>query len=320
MARTTRLAKAARRTLEQCLDLQPAEKLLVLANPEMEKLAWAVYEEGRKLTSQVAAMFFPAAGRDGEEPPRHVADAMARADVVVAFTLHSITHTQARRRACQTGTRIATLPGITEEAFLRGLSVDTDELAEVANRLFRYLDGAKVVHVTSPSGCDLVLDVRNRAVVSDGNIRAKGAYSNLPAGEAEVAPRTAEGVLVADRCGGILSRPTRFEIKAGRIVGYDSTPSGRRVKRLIAETMEREGNENASLVAEFAIGANRKAKVSGIAIEEEKALGTCHVAFGDNTSYPGGRNRSALHLDFLVLKPTIALDGKVIMEKGKLLI
>jgi leucyl aminopeptidase (aminopeptidase T) len=41
------------------------------------------------------------------------------------------------------------------------------------------------------------------------------------------------------------------------------------------------------------------------------------VAFGDNTSYPGGKNASCLHMDVIILKPTIALDGRTIMKNGK---
>ena len=79
-------------------------------------------------------------------------------------------------------------------------------------------------------------------------------------------------------------------------------------------------NNNASFIAEFAIGTNPTAKVTGVILEDEKALGTSHIAFGDNTSFKGGKNNSILHLDIIIQKPTIRLDNKIIMEKGELLI
>lgn len=315
-----RMAQAARTALTQCLGLREKESLLVVTNPEMSRIGKALYQEGVKLGAQAAIMVYPKGRIDGEEPSALVAHAMAKAEVIVAPTVASLTHTRARRKACQNGARVATMPGITEEIFVRGLSADYAEISKLTNRVFKYLDEARVAHVTSPSGCDLVLDIRNRAIVSDGNIKAKGSFSNLPDGETELAPKTANGTLVVDRCGDLITEPTRFDIRGGKIVKYDNTPSGRRFKRLIEESMKIDGNKNASVVAEFAVGTNKKAKVTGVILEDEKAYGTCHIAFGDNTSYPGGRNSSTLHIDVIVMKPTIALDGRTIIKNGKLVV
>jgi leucyl aminopeptidase (aminopeptidase T) len=318
MVSDKKMARAAETALTQYLGLKKGEKLLVVVNPEMERIGESLYREGLKLGAEAALLYYPPGKINGEEPPRLVGEAMAKADVVVAATVASITHTRARRRACQLGARIATMPGITDEIFVRGLGADYREISRLSNAIFAMLDSARVAHVTSPSGCDLVLDIRNRAVASSGNITAKGTCSNLPGGEAELAPKTANGVLVADRCGEYITEPTRLEIKEGFIVKYEGTPSGRRFKRLVEESMQVDGNKNASFIAEFAIGTNKQAKVTGVILEDEKAYGTCHIAFGDNTSYPGGRNKSTLHIDVIILKPTIALDGKTIMKKGKL--
>ena len=43
-----------------------------------------------------------------------------RQDVVVAPTAQSLTHTNARIEAAKAGTRVATMPGITEEMFSKG--------------------------------------------------------------------------------------------------------------------------------------------------------------------------------------------------------
>ena len=46
------------------------------------------------------------------EPPRTVAEAMAAADVLLAPTVQSLSHTAARKRASEDGARCATLPGV----------------------------------------------------------------------------------------------------------------------------------------------------------------------------------------------------------------
>ena len=62
------------------------------------------------------------------EPPRTVAEAMAAADVVLAPTVQSLSHTAARKRATEAGARIATLPGVTEEMLARVMSADMEGL------------------------------------------------------------------------------------------------------------------------------------------------------------------------------------------------
>jgi leucyl aminopeptidase (aminopeptidase T) len=215
---------------------------------------------------------------------------------------------------------MATMPGITEEFFVRGLSADYAEIQRVTKKIHGYLDKAAVAHVKSPGGTDVVLDIRNPAVVSDGNLQKRGMCTNLPTGETELAPRNAKGILIVDRCGDYITESTRLELKDGYIVSFEGNASGRRFKRLIEEGMKRDGNKNASFIAEFAIGTNKSARVNANVLESEKVFGTCHFGFGNNMSYPGGRNASTLHIDTIVLKPTITLDGITIMKNGKLAI
>ena len=63
------------------------------------------------------------------------------------------------------------------------------------------------------------------------------------------------------------------------------------------------------------IGINPKAKIIGNVLEDEKVLGTCHIAIGNNVFY-GGSNDVPIHLDGVITRPTIYVDNKKIMEKG----
>ncbi|MFQ6060051.1 MAG: leucyl aminopeptidase, partial [Thermoplasmata archaeon] len=64
-----------------------------------------------------------------------------------------------------------------------------------------------------------------------------------------------------------------------------------------------------STVGELGIGVNPKARLSEEFLEIEKIKGTCHIAFGNNLDYPGGQNPSSNHMDFLITKPTIDVEG-----------
>jgi leucyl aminopeptidase (aminopeptidase T) len=63
-------------------------------------------------------------------------------------------------------------------------------------------------------------------------------------------------------------------------------------------------------VGEFAFGINPKARLIEEFLETEKIIGTVHIAFGDNTDFPGGKNDSANHMDFLMDEPTVKIHTK----------
>lgn len=315
------LLKPAHNALAQCMGVKKGETVLVVTNHEKQPIADALFHEAKEIGAEPSVLIYPPGKINGEEPPRIVAEAMKMVDVVLAPTVVSISHTDARRAASANGhTRIATLPGITEEIFIRGLGSDYNEIAETCERVRKVLDAGKTATVTTPSGTDLELDIDNPGVASDGNISEPGAFSNLPDGESELAPKNANGVMVVDRCGSIITEPTRITFKDGYVVDIEQNESGKRFQKIIEESAKADGNKNAYFIAEFAIGTNPTAKVTGVILEDEKVLGTCHIAVGDNTSYPGGNNSSTLHLDVILFKPTVTIDGEVIQKDGELLI
>jgi len=315
------LKQAALTVMHQCMALKPNEKLLIVSNIETTEIAQVLFSVGLEIASDCRWLVYPTGKINGEEPPNWVAESLKTVDVVVAPTQKSISHTSARREACNRyNTRIATLPGITKESFIRGLSADYNEIAKISERVFKALASHKIAKITSPSGTCLTVELGNLPVQSIGQITTPGAFSNLPDGESELAPKNANGELVVDRCGNTITEPTRISIKNGYIADIEKNESGKRFAQMIELSEKQDGNSNARFIAEFAIGTNPSARITGNLLEDEKVLGTCHIAFGDNTSYPGGTNESILHVDTIVISPTIVLDDTIIMEKGHLLI
>ncbi|ETR70217.1 MAG: aminopeptidase (leucyl aminopeptidase, aminopeptidase T) [Candidatus Magnetoglobus multicellularis str. Araruama] len=316
-----KLNQSASTVMRQCMALQPHEQLLIVSNIETTEIAQALFSAGESIAPDTRWIVYPTGNINGEEPPSWVAEALKCADVVVAPTQKSISHTRARREACEKyKTRIATLPGITTDSFIRGLSADYDAIAKISERVYQALASHKIANITSSSGTRLTIELGNKPIQSIGQINTPGAFSNLPDGESELAPTNANGTLVVDCCGQLITEPTRITINDGNITDIEKTASGQRFETLIRSSEKQDGNANARFIAEFAIGTNPNAKLSGNLLEDEKVLGTCHIAFGDNTSYPGGINESVLHIDTIVKSPTIYLDDLLIMEEGRLLI
>ena len=145
-----------------------------------------------------------------------------------------------------------------------------------------------------------------QAHASSGLFREKGQWGNLPTGEAYLAPLEGQsnGVVVVDgsMAGvGMVTTPLRIEVKDGYATEITGGPEARK----LIDLLEPHGKD-ARTVAEFGIGTNDKAILTGIILEDEKVMGTIHIAFGDNKSM-GGSVRVASHLDGLITSP----DGLV---------
>ena len=54
-------------------------------------------------------------------------------------------------------------------------------------------------------------------------------------------------------------------------------------------------------------------------LEDEKVLGTVHIAFGNNRGF-GGNVDVPIHLDGMIIDPTVTIDGVMVMEKGILVV
>ena len=258
---------------------------------------------------------------NGEEPPPEVADLMKQFDVVLCPTSKSLTHTDSRRAASAAGARVATLPGVTEAIMVRCMNADYDEIAARTYRLCALLEQTTTVRVTAPAGTDITMPIAGReAHASSGLFREKGQWGNLPTGRG--VPRAGRGPVERRRRRRRVDgrrrhgEPAASDRGRGRVRDRRSR-GGPEAQKLIA-LLEPHGKD-ARTVAEFGIGTNDKAILTGVILEDEKVMGTIHIAFGDNKSM-GGSVRVASHLDGLVKAPTVWFDDRKVMEDGRLLV
>jgi leucyl aminopeptidase (aminopeptidase T) len=313
------LDSAVAAVVRDCLGVSEGENVLVIANP-------ATRELGERLRAEAAAAGADAvlammAERDSHagEPPAPLAAAMAAADVVMAPTVQSLSHTAARKAASAAGVRIATLPGVTEEMLARVMSADMDGLRRKGRAIADALGAASEAHITSATGSDLRLGLAGRDAIPDaGELTARGAFGNLPCGEGFIAPveGTTEGTLVVDGSiagVGIPDEPATLTVEAGHLVAA-SNQAGARLMELLT-THGRDGTN----VAELGVGSNEKAILTGNVLEDEKILGTAHVAFGASAAI-GGTVQVPVHLDCVVTEPDVLLDGEPLVRAGELLV
>ncbi|MBP1717820.1 MAG: aminopeptidase [Deltaproteobacteria bacterium] len=145
-------------------------------------------------------------------------------------------------------------------------------------------------------------------------------FAMFPDGEAIVAmdEKTLEGKIVLDvfQTGvGPLREPIVFELKKGRVFRFGGGIEAQQLQELV----EKYGDENSYYFGEFALGTNPKALFLGSAGEDKKRIGTIHMSLGDDEGI-GGSLKSKLHLDGVMGRPTLIVDGKTFIEDGRLLI
>ena len=308
-----------RTAIKDCMGVKKNETLLIIADTPQRNIGIAFFDEAKKLSKEAIYMEILPRKVHGVEPPPAVAEALKNVDAALIPTSKSMSHTDARRKASEKGVRIATLPGITKDIISRTLSVNYKEMEKISKKIANILTQGNEATIVSPSGTELKMTLKGRKGLADTGINhKKGDFSNLPAGEAYIAPieGKTEGKAVIDgsMAGiGLLSSPLTLIFKNGFVVEIKGKDS-KKLENLIGSVGKKGRNH-----AELGIGTNPKAKITGNVLEDEKVKGTVHIAIGDNASM-GGKVKVDLHLDGIIKKPTLIIDGKEIMNDGKLLI
>ena len=307
------LSDAAATAVEQCLNVAPDESVVVVTDDEREPIGEALYAAACAVTDDATVLRYPPADQHGTEPPAPVAAAMREADVFLAPTTKSLSHTRARGAACDAGARGATLPGITEDVFTTGLDADYAAIDAACDDVLDQVGDADEVRVTAPAGTDITFGIGDREWLADtGMVREPGDFSNLPAGEVFVAPETATGTFVVDGTmmpHGLLDddQTLAFEVEDGLV-----TDIGDDAIRADVEAAAEEVGDAAYNLAELGIGTNGGVEeLVGSVLLDEKAGGTVHIAIGDNAGI-GGETDAPLHLDGIIRNPTVYADGEPI--------
>jgi leucyl aminopeptidase (aminopeptidase T) len=243
-----------------------------------------------------------------------VAGALAASDVFIAPTTRSISHTVARKRANEAGARGATMPGVTEDMLARMMAGDFDVMARRSQQVAELLTKASQAHVSCPRGTDFTLELSGREGLSDdGILTAPGVFGNLPCGEGFIAPLGGEGrIVVAGTLAsvGIAEEPVTLTVTDGHLVAADGGLGPRFIEMLRAK------GEQGTNLAELGVGTNERAELTGQVLEDEKILGTVHVAFGASAGI-GGTVTVPIHLDVVVLDATLDVDGRRVLDEGR---
>jgi hypothetical protein len=254
-------------------------------------------------------------------------EALARHPIVLFMGRYSAT-APVTALAKEMGFRGATMHGTNEKVLATGLAVDYAEVSARAERLRRAMTGADAMRMQwGVGGREITLDVAlsgQEAQKSHGLVRLTGDIANLPAGEVYFVPTGATGLM-----------PMKFEDEAQTIAVFRVEERGIvALERLVQGDrgeVERflevvRFDRNAGQITELGLGT-QSLPWAGTDIQDEKILGTAHLATGRSDHLGGDIGpegfrdpRNAVHNDVLytpVKTPEIDLARVTMTRDGE---
>jgi len=199
-------------------------------------------------------------------------------------------------------------------------TADYQEVSRITHKAAEILTRGRKLRLTCAHGSDLWLDISGRPAFPLDGVYRPGAVAAFPDGEVAMAvvEGTSHGRLVFDltmHMLGRLNEPIVLTVEGGRATKIQ----GGAQARMLEEILRNRGDENSTNIGEFAVGTNAWARVIGNASEDKKRIGAVHIGLGDNRTL-GGQVKSATHLDGIMATPTLEVDGRLLIEAGRLLV
>ncbi len=232
-------------------------------------------------------------------------------------------------------------PTVTIDMFTRTVPIDYPALQKTIAKVVKAMKNAAEINVKTLLGTDITFGIKGRKpMTDDGDFKTPGKGGNLPCGEVFISPalETADGTIVFD--GSItlektliIEEPVKANVKKGFVTEIDGRKEAGKLDAYIRKAEKKpfkmlkkgelanekviEYAKNARNIGEFGVGLNPKARIVGNVLEDEKVLGTVHFAIGSNYDQDA---LALIHSDGIIKNPTVTVDGKLLMKKGKLLI
>lgn len=313
--------------LPRAEDWQAASPSMLEDMLERALLGRLVTEVARERFPESRADFlpFPATGGHGTDPDPGTAARLRNADVVLALTSYSLSHTDARLGATEAGVRLASMPSFEAYMLEPGgpMAADYRQIAADCQVFTVLLGAAEEVVVRTPHGTNLRFSLKGRpGNPDDGLYDGTGAdiWGNLPAGETYAVPLegTGEGQLVAP-AGWYpdLVEDMVFRFQDGVVV---ELVGGGAVGDHFRGLLSLDGDDPVCVarrnLAELGVGTSPNARRPDNVLEAEKIKGTVHIAIGDNI-HMGGLVAADLHEDFVQPQPDLILDGRPVIVGGE---
>lgn len=312
------LKKTVKVLLRQCINLQPRENLTIVTHESLSEIGDALWNGAKRTTRDLVHIKYSSVNSNTRGISPGVSGSLKDAKACVVLSpawLDEHIFDEAR----QNGARVLLLQKASRTLLERALQTDPVKSSNVSRKLADLFTIATSVEVRSPSGTRATFSVNKiLGTAETGLARAAGELSALPAGKASAVLNSgANGRVVLDRIAGLrrkLTKPIGLNISDGHITQI----KGRGDAELLRKQLRKFGPEGRQL-GELGIGANPNLTLGNSEEEDQRSFGVVYFSFGKNpVKKTHGKVVEALK--GLVLRPTVLVDGRMVVEDGHIVV
>jgi hypothetical protein len=313
--------EATKNALVNVLEASFGEKIMIICDEDLSEIGSA-FAKGALDCGLWTRLLVLKTSKIRKDVPQYLAEVLGtqKPDIFINILVGRAEETPFRIKLIKMERRrrirLGHCPGITMDMLSKGaLALSDDEYKKMQNfadRLIYKLLNAETIRITSPNKTDLSLSVKDREFFTDTKLNWNTMkWMNLPVGEVIVAPQenSLNGTLFCEKAiGGIGLIKEKLKIEATNGKAQKVSSKDKKVLKRVNASFSTDSWSGT--IGEFAFGINPHARVCNEFLETEKIKGTCHIAFGNNSDFPGGKNPSFNHMDFLITNPTVEVTTK----------
>ncbi len=329
------LDEGARNAVEVCMGVKSGEHVLIVTDTKTMEVGNGLRFAAERVTPYVEMYVLEDYGtRPLQRLPEEIQRAIPKANVTFWAAESRKGELQTLRgpfmRIALKNARHGHMPSVKPRIMKEGMCSDYRRITELTEKLYEKVKEAKRIEVKNPAGTKLRVSFNQewKWVKSNGIFHEKGKWGNLPDGELFTAVASSDGHMVIDELGDWFSdkykcltkpesefdTPVYLDIEDSRVNVETVACENAQLKKELTEYLKTDKNSNRA--GEFALPTNIELMAKpliGNLLQDEKAR--VHHAFGN--PYPeetGADWSSKTHIDGLVKKCTVWVDGKKIME------
>ncbi len=333
--------------LDRCLRLGTKDETLIIYDESLNPYFEPLLDEVRRRAASTTFVFIPKSYQldlvmhklSSEEGnlalPAGLVSAILESSVILNLLDGDHATTLVRKAVLQQRrpeqSRLAHIPGIAKVILNILLKSPFDQI-EKSSELFAWALGEATqaeLETEDLAGKRHVLRMDlggwdNEPMMSPGTI-FEGSWGNIPPGETFCCPDpvTVDGEICINGSvpGHVMAQgeETLLTFEQGKLVDWKCSSPGSPSDRFFDERKQRSEaihDRNWNTFAELGIGLNPAiAVLTGNPLFDEKAMGTIHIAIGDNHAF-GHHIESQIHDDLVTWRPSLRLNGATVIDRG----
>ena len=309
---------AGAKNLMDYVSLSEGEQVLVLAEHSVHpQVVGAISSAAALYGGNVSTLYvdpWKPGGMGTTDPSPIVVAAWGAADIVISCAWWAEVHTGPLffTELGRLGARLAAVhQTATLGAFTTGARFPPDIFYEIKSRVLDQVVGSSEIRVTTSYGTDIRFG-RMRFDTDNGPLEAPGSWSPFPYGGVNWYPGDTTGAAVIEECTvtGVPAHALELRFEDNRVVDIAGGTEARDLELF---------SPGGYYLRHAFIGLNPKVRVKGAPqFEREKHAGAFYFGIDSlDAADRGGPGRS--HCDCQFDRPTIAVDGEVLVDRGRLL-